>query len=211
MGGIFNPESGLMKGLSYMGDLMILNFLYMLCCIPVITIGPAAAALYTIALKMAKEEDAGIVKPFFKAFKENFRKALVIWIIFLLLGAVIWFGSGVVKADPQKFPFIISAVYTAVAIAAWLTVSWVFALQARYENTIKNTIKNAFILGAANPLKSLVIMLLTALIPGLFLFATYIFLRLSVIWFLLGFSGTAVINSVLMHKAFDRINTEESL
>lgn len=202
MGGIFNPESGIMKSLSYVGDMMVLNLLFLLCSLPVVTIGASSAALCYVAQKMAAENDVGVVKPFFRAFRDNFRKATAEWLILLLAGVLLWIGSGVLRAEPDRFPFVISAVYALAAVLLWLTASWVFHVQAKFENTVGNTLKNAFILGMAHPVRSIAVMILTALAPGLCVFATYWFLATSFLWLLFGFSGTAILESLIVNKVF---------
>ena len=72
MGSFFSLDSPLMRFLSRLSDIFILNVLFLLCCIPVVTIGASATALYTVTLKMARNEESYITKGFFKAFKSNF-------------------------------------------------------------------------------------------------------------------------------------------
>lgn len=203
MGRLFSPDSGLAKGLSYVGDMMVLNILFLLCSLPVVTIGASGTALFTVASRMAKDDHTGIVSPFFRAFRENFWKATAEWLLLLSAGILIWLGSGVVKANPDRFPFAVSVVYVLAAVFLWLTVSWVFPVQAKFENTVFRTIKNAFILGMAHPARSIALMLLTALIPGLCVFATYWFLATSIVWFLFGFSGIAILESLIVNKVFN--------
>jgi uncharacterized membrane protein YesL len=80
---IFNAESPLMEGLSKVADLVILNLLVLLCCIPVITAGAALTGMHYVLLKMARDEEGYIVRSYFKSFKENFLQATGMWLIFL--------------------------------------------------------------------------------------------------------------------------------
>lgn len=207
MGRFLNPDSGLMRGLSYVGDMMLLNILFLLCSLPVATLGASTAALYEVAGKMAEHEESGIVKPFFRAFAKNLKKATLTWMILFLLGAVWYFGEGVLSANPGAFPVFIKAAYLMVLLCLLLTGAWVFAIEARYENTVGQHLKNAFLLAVAHPGKSVLILILTYGIPALFLFATYWFLLLSLIWFLFGFSGGAILISILMKPVFRRLET----
>lgn len=85
---IFNAESPLMEGLSKVADLVILNLLVLLCCIPVITAGAALTGMHYVLLKMARDEEGYIVRSYFKSFKENFLQATGMWLIFLVLLSV---------------------------------------------------------------------------------------------------------------------------
>ena len=81
---LFNPESRFMEALSTISDLMILNLVTLVCCLPVITIGAALTGMHYVLLKMVRREEGYIVRSYFKSFKENFLQATIIWILFLL-------------------------------------------------------------------------------------------------------------------------------
>ena len=86
----FNYDSPIMQFLSRLTDLFILNFLFLICSIPIVTIGASATALYSVTLKMAKNEESYIFSSFFRAFKNNFRHSTISWMILLLAGIVLW-------------------------------------------------------------------------------------------------------------------------
>ena len=87
-----NLDSPVIVFLTTVADFMILNILFILCCAPVITIGPAVSALYTITMREARHEGGYIFKPFFKAFKNNFKQAFLLSILYLIIRAVFVFG-----------------------------------------------------------------------------------------------------------------------
>ena len=87
-----NLDSPVISFLNKVADFMILNILFILCCAPIVTIGPALSALYTITMREARHEDSYILKPFFKAFKNNFIQSFFSSILYLFLGAVIVYG-----------------------------------------------------------------------------------------------------------------------
>ena len=81
----FNLDSPLMQALNKVADLMWLNILTLICCIPVITVGPALTALHYMALKMVRNEECYIARDYFKSFKLNLRQGIVIWLIELVI------------------------------------------------------------------------------------------------------------------------------
>ena len=81
MSSFFNMDSPIMRFLSRICDLMILNILCIICCLPVVTAGASITALYTITLKMVRGEESYIFKGFLKAFKENFKQGMVVVLI----------------------------------------------------------------------------------------------------------------------------------
>ena len=86
---IFNMDNKFFVFMGRVADLMILNILCIICCIPIITIGASVTAMYYVTLKMARNEESYIVRSFFKSFKENFKQATVIWLVALVAGLLL--------------------------------------------------------------------------------------------------------------------------
>ena len=78
------PDSPVMNFLSILADLIILNLLFIICSLPIVTFGAAYSAKYYVAMKIMRGEDTGTIIPFFKAFGRNFKQATVSWMIMLL-------------------------------------------------------------------------------------------------------------------------------
>ena len=83
MSSFFNMDSPLWRFLGRLADIMILNIVFLITCIPIVTIGAAWTSLSYVTLKMSRDEESYIVKSYFKAFRQNFRQATVIWILTL--------------------------------------------------------------------------------------------------------------------------------
>lgn len=103
MGSFFNMDSPVMRFLSRLCDLMILNILCLICCIPIVTIGASITALYSVTLKMVKGEDSYIAKGFFKGFRQNFKISTIIWLILLVIGALLAFDFRATNMLPAAF------------------------------------------------------------------------------------------------------------
>lgn len=69
----FNLDSPVMRFLTKVADLIILNILFLICCIPIVTIGAASTALYTVTMKSVRDEESYVIRSYFKAFKDNFK------------------------------------------------------------------------------------------------------------------------------------------
>ena len=81
---ILKPDSPIMGFISTVADLIILDILCIICSIPIVTYGAASSAKYYVAMKKIRGEDTGTIKPFFKAFFQNFKQATLVWIIMLV-------------------------------------------------------------------------------------------------------------------------------
>lgn len=196
----FRPDSPLMRAIGRVGDLALVNILFLLCSIPVVTIGASAAALYTVSFQMVRGEDKQIAKTFFSAFRRNFWQATLLTVLFLLLGAGLFLDLRVMQANPTAFPLVFWVGSGLLALAAAITLPVAFALQARFDNSVWRTLKNAFVLAVTHPLTALFAAALTLLPLGLLLFAPYYLLLSSIFWFLFGFSLTAIANSWLFSR-----------
>ena len=86
---LLNEDNVVHVFLNKLGDIVIANLLFILCCIPVITIGPSLTALYHCMMRTVKGNNNGTTKTFFRAFKESFKQSLIIWLLILAAGAMI--------------------------------------------------------------------------------------------------------------------------
>ena len=132
-----------------------LNLLWFVCSIPIVTIGASTTALYYVTLKLARDEDSNVTAMFFRAFKENFKQATVLWLT--MLGAGIFLGAdGYVLAHLRKisegpmavFWTILLAIIIAAAVFYVITLLYVFPLTASVRNTSLAMLKNSFLIGA---------------------------------------------------------------
>ena len=212
MGKVFNFEGPLFNFLSRLADLFWLNLLYILCCIPVITAGAATTALYYVTLKMVKDEEGYITRSYFKAFKDNFVQATVIWIIFLVIAAVMFMDLRIANGGNVADIFNDSAVSNVVIVSVGvmiivllMTGTYVFPLLAQFDNTVKNTIKNAFLLSIRH-LPYTFLMIVIAAIPVVLIWFSPALLLLVLIMF----SAIAYINSKFFNRIFVLYMPKES-
>ena len=204
MNKVFNFEGPVFTFLSRLADLFWLNLLYILCCIPVITAGAATTALYYVTLKMAKDEEGYITKSYFKSFKENFVQATLIWIVFLVIFVVMFMdfriANGGSMAEVLKSSTVSDVVIVAVGvmtIVLMMTLVYVFPLLAQFDNTVVNTIKNAFLISIRHLPYTFLLLVITA-IPYVLIWFSPALLMLVVIMF----SVTAYINSKFLNRIF---------
>jgi uncharacterized membrane protein YesL len=140
------PDSKFMGWLGLLANLMILNFLTLLTCIPIITAGASLTAMHYVLQKIVREEDTNIMDQFFHSFKMNFVQATIIWIILVLVYAVLFVDWRILRMQGDQFPgFFIILMYAAIAIV-YLISLYVFPVLARYKNTIGGTFKTSFAL-----------------------------------------------------------------
>lgn len=201
----FNSEGPLMIFLGKMADLIWLNILMIICCIPIITAGASITAMYTITIKMVNKEEGYITKGFFKAFKENFKQATIIWLIIIIIAALFYGDYRIIFYAGMEFPKAIIILLIAILVIAYSTYLYIFPLLARYENTTKNILKNSFLLSVSNFPKTLLIILIQ-LIP---LVALYLSQAVAPIILLIGNSLVAYISSMVFVTIFHKLEKKD--
>ena len=96
----FNMDNKFFTFMSRVADLIILNLLCIVCCIPVVTIGPSIAAMFYVTLKMVRNEESYIVRGFFKSFKQNLKQGIVINLIMLVAALLLYFDISICRSTP---------------------------------------------------------------------------------------------------------------
>lgn len=142
MSKLFSLDSGLYKFMSRLFDMLKLNAMWLLCSIPIITMGAATTAAYTITLKMVDEEEGYIAGPFLKEFKANLFKGSAIGIIQLIAMWAISLDFQLSKASEEygTLCFVVGIIATLMTISHFI---YAYPLLARYENSIINTLRNS--------------------------------------------------------------------
>lgn len=201
MKGIFSYDNPVMRFIGKFWDVLILNLLWLICCIPVFTVGAATTAVYYVTLRLARDEDGYTIRSFFRSFKQNFRQATVIWLILLMVGIILfcdlWF---VLTANivPAGTPRILAMALFIGMLAVWFAVLiYVFPVLARFYGTIKQTITNAFLLSIRYILYTIAMIIVDLAI------VFFTLTSLPVIS-LLGFALIAFLNSYILEHIFKK-------
>lgn len=131
-----------------------LNLLWLVCSLPIVTMGAATTALYTVTLKIVDEEEGDVTAQFFRALRDNFRQATLIWLVLLAAGALLAgdiYVLGGLRASstgaPAIFWTLMLALVIAVCVAYTIVALFVFPLLARIENTTAAMLKNSLLIG----------------------------------------------------------------
>lgn len=209
MSGFFNMDSPVMRFLSRLCDLMILNILCLVCCIPIVTIGASITALYSVTLKMVKGEDSYIAKGFFKGFRQNFKISTIIWLILLVVGSLLVFDFRAANMLPASIQNIFRVLVGAFLTLYVILFSYIFPYIARFENGIKDTFKNSILISILNlPRTFLIVLLPIGLVIFTFLTKTTLAYG-SLLWFLMGLAFVAYVNSISFRLVFAKYEPHE--
>ena len=209
MGHFFSMDNKFFTFMGRIADLCILNIICLICCIPIVTAGASITAMYSVTLKMVRNEEAYIVRSFFKSFKENFKQATVINLILIVVGVILYLDMHVAKAMPGSAGQIFHVIFVAFAIVYFVLTLYVYPVLARFYNSTGNTIKNALLMSIRH-LPYTVVMVLIELCPLLLLFVKSFRLQstLFILFLMVGFGLIAYCNSFFLAKIFDNYMPE---
>ena len=181
MGKIFGLDSPVVRFMTRVGELMLFTVLWILCCLPVITAGAATAALFRMMFNM-KEDRSTKVTDFFRAFRDNFKKATALWLI--LLGVIlVLLGIYAMAAAAQSdmVRLVLMLIFGALFFVTFIAGVYVFPLTAYFENTVSGTLRNALAIGLGhlrNSIPACALLVLPLVFQEVFydLFVTLMFL-----------------------------------
>lgn len=201
----FNPENPLMIFFARLTDLIILNLVCIICCLPIVTIGASVTALHYVTLKMAKNEEGYIIKSFFKSFKENLKQSTVVWLLFLVITLFFYLDMRIIKYGGLDIPKGINMVIYGTYFICCIVMMYTLPLLARFSNTIKGTLKNASLMSILHFGKT-ILMAIIYLLPVMLTRLHYDF---AAVYLLFGLSAPAYVNGFFWKSIFKRYEPQE--
>lgn len=208
---LFSRDSTFFYYTEKFANLMILNLLVIVFSIPMFSFGASITALYSVLSKMCKDEEGIVFVDFWRAFRENFKRATCIWVCFFVIGAfLLWdyylLRTGVLpEVNYLKWPVFI------IAFIAFCCAMWSFILQSRYVNNVFSTIRNGLLFSIFY-FPATLLMALAVAVPVFLLIISF---SLMPIVLVCGISGPALLQTILFGRIFSGIeptpNEEEQV
>lgn len=204
MSKLFRMDSPLMRFLTKIADLMVLNILFCVTSIPLITIGASWTALYSVTLKMVRDEEGSVSRSYFRSFRQNFRQATLLWLGVLVVLALLVLDIRVLNGMAGgTAPGLLRVGVEILALLGIMVLQYLFPSLARFEASLADTLKNACMMALAHLPK-------TALMTAATVGAVWITLINNttiavglMVWPLIGFALMAFGNSGILRKIFD--------
>ena len=205
----YNQDSKFWHFATLVADFILLNLLFVVLCIPVVTIGPAVSALIHTTLKLSEDENRTIIKPFWNEFQRDISKKMVLWIVYLvLIAAMVYMAQfywNFANNNVDLFRifgfmlFVLSALILVTTIVASIIG---LAMTTKYFSPIKRLIKNSYLLIIVMPFQSLIMASAFVIATIFFIYQTVpVFLFLLVI----GFAGLAYTFAPLIREIFTKV------
>ena len=202
---MLQKDGKFVKVLNRIADLVGLNLLAILFCIPIITIGASITAVYGCIFRIQEKREGYLTKDFWKLFKECFRSSTIIYLVGVAVVAMLYLDYQIFATDSRLDILQVLVVAGGILVAEIFT--YAFPMESSFENSLKATVKNALLLGISN-------IPYTLLMLGINVFPFFLVARIPVtfgIWFLIGISGVAWINSFFLKKIFSKVRIRKDV
>ena len=162
----FSYDGLLVRFLNLVADLVALHVLWLLCSLPIVTIGASTTALYYASMRRIRTDESHVHQNFFRSFRQNFRQSTILWLMMLVVGAVLLldFRLGMAMEGPLSTAVLV--VSSIVTVPFLMTSLYVFPVVAKFHNPIRAHLKNAFLMSFLN----FPYTLLLAMVLGTFVF-----------------------------------------
>lgn len=198
MGNIFRWDSRLGQILTKAGNLVLLNVLWIICSLPIITAGAATAALYYVIFQMQTNEEDTVFRPFFHAFTKNFKQSTLLWLAILIIAAVLLLD--VLYMFIYGTPNLVGILIIVVCAIFLMVQSHLLPQLARFETKLKSVVQNALLLTVLHLPSSLMMAVLNGMPIVIFLLLPYQFMQWLPLWVGIWFSLVALINGRMLLK-----------
>lgn len=206
MKNLLNPDGLLFQFLNKVGDLIIVNFLFLICCVPVVTIGASIAALNKITQEIVYDTETGIFKGFFRAFRENFKQATLCWLGLMVIGISFYCDFLLIRTFLEGTAA--TALNTFVLVLAMLLLClcvYLFPLMVRYRNTLREHLINSGILMVVKLPRTVAMAALNLLPVILFLLNVTVFAQTLIFWLFIGFAFVSYLCGILLKPVFAQL------
>lgn len=192
-----------------LGDLIGLNLLFLACCLPILTIGASATALFYTARKLLEGECVSLTKTFFHSFRQNWKQAMGVFLILLIVGALTAADLILGFRTPGASGNLFRGIGFGLGLVWLMVCVYIFALLSRYEYRTGALIYSAFLTALMNPMVTIAGLCLILVMPALAWFNGNAFFYLLLPYLLVGPALSAMIVSVLLRPVFRRMEEKK--
>lgn len=206
MRSLFSLDNPVIHFLSQVGDMIIANLLFLICSVPIVTIGAGWATLHKITQAIANQEDQMLLRTFFRTFKENFKQATIVWLL-LLVFLVCMLGNYFLIATYTMgtVQTILKAVLAVIVVFVLGIGAYLFPLLVRYDNSLRQHFVNAVVLCVIKLPKTLLMVFVNLLPLVVAYFSLNTFIATLVFWIFIGFSFACFVASQLLVPVFKQL------
>lgn len=196
-----DPDSPLMSGLTRMTDLVLLNLITLAACLPVLTAGASLTAMHYVLLKMVRGEEGYIVRAFIKAFRQNFIKATLLWLLFLAAGLMAFLDILMIQGSGGRMSLVLGILVILVFLSVYGIFLWTFPVLSRFEGGAAGILAAA----AALSVRALPRTLVMGAVSALPLIIWFVFPSMSPVVILFGASFPGFVSAYIYSPVLKKL------
>ena len=207
---LFDMDNPVVRFMGRVGDLIALNALFIVCSLPLVTVGASLTAMIRVIQGILIGSEPGMIKTFFRAFRKNFAQATAVWLLLAALTAILGYDLFFIGANFTGAPAMgLRAAAGALLVVVLAAGGYAFPLIARYENTLRQHLLNALILAVAKLPRTLCITALNVLPAALAYFSLRVFFYSIAVWVLAGFAAVCWLDCLLLRPVLRQLEQPE--
>ena len=189
--------------LARLWDMVLLNLLFLLCSIPIVTIGASLTAMHRVLLQFVRDDDVHYVRDFFRTFRKEFRQSTLLWLPMLLIAAVLFADQSMIlpglEGAPRTLLFLASLFFE----VFWLLLMiYLWPLQARYTNPLRQTVKNALLIGVWKFPQTILCAAIYLALPLAYMLYEPAQPAVMILYLLCGFSAPGLLADLVVNRVF---------
>ena len=195
MASLFAQDSGFMKGCRYFVDVVYLNVIFVVTCLPVFTIGAALTAAHDVVRCRTTGRGGGLLRIYLHSLKRNFAQATAIWLAMLAAALTLlylWIIAG--------GSVILSTVVITLALLWVITFIWVWNLQSLFDNAVPYMLRNALLIGITHPLHSIAVVVICGGYWTLIFASSFYLPQGLILLMLMGFGLTEFVTTAILDR-----------
>ncbi len=143
---MFSMDGPLWRALTFIADVVILHFLWLVCSLPLVTIGASTTALYYTMMKRIRTNEGQVTSNFFQSFRQNLRQGVALWLIAAAVAAILWLDFNFCFTWGGTAGKVMLAGCALLLVPCWMVLLYLFPVLAKFEGTLYTTFKNALLM-----------------------------------------------------------------
>lgn len=207
MKSLFSIDSPFGQKLTLLSNLVLLNLLWIICSVPIITMGAATSAMYHVIFLYITNQDDAVFKPFFKAFASSLKQVTPIWILHFLVGFMMVAEIFYLQQDESAGLKLLFAVIVLFFLAVG---GYLYPLMGRYDTTGKQALWNSLTLTLRHPGTSFLLSAVPAAIGLVMLRYPALAWKTAIFWTLIGFSLVSYLMGRILFRVFSKYDQTAS-
>ena len=209
MDNLFRYDSKFWGLLDKVTDIVILNFLFIVSSLPIVTIGASISATYSVSLKKIKNEDISVSKEFIKKFRADFKVSTIVWILMIVVGGILLLDFHISNlVSNGVLSIMLKFISTLVGVIYLFSLTYIFPIISKFDNTIKNTIINSILISIQSLPYTIIMFVMNILWIILIFSLENYFGYILFFYIIIGFGTISYINSIFLNKIFDKYINE---